>query len=553
MKRLQSEGFGKVTVLKSNRQVGKGMARLRFNGWRGVLLLMIIAFLLPACYSKSTTEPLPPPVERPKGENSSGPQSAQEKNGEVLNDGGPNQSSPANGDGGSASGGSSEQPAPPTGEGSAGTPLTNLSPIRFSYVSSDAIFPNPERGFYGGSNLLTDRWRRSDFGDHMDNGWTLTNSTILLDRYRNSDLPESLLNNLRAGLESLRGSQGVKAILRFSYNKGFNEPDASKEIILRHISQLKPVFQEYYDVIAFLQAGFIGSWGEWHHSTNGLTNPSDMREILQALADALPASRMLQIRYPFRKWEIFNGEEVTAQTAFTTRLVARVGHHNDCFLAVATADEGYLPNNDASNAEIQVMREYIRREALYTPVGGETCEMGRKDDGLRDMAYLRWTYLNAYYYRPLLDYWRQIGFYPIIQRKLGYRFVLEEGQITSGVTAGDSVDAQLTLSNEGWANLYNPRPVYLVIENATERREFRLEGENSDPRWWQPGKRVEIRSTLPLPADLAGGEYTVALWLPDESSSLQRNPWFSIRFANEGVWDPAKGYNVLGKIYIHPR
>ena len=542
-----------MTPLDSNRQVGRSTARLRFRGWRGVLLLMVAALLLPACYGESTTESLPPPVERAKGENGSDLQSERGTDGEELNDEGSSWSSPANGEDVSTGGDSSGRPASPTGEGSAGPPPTTPSPVRFGYVSSDAIFPNPERGFYGVSYLLTDRWRRADFGDHMDNGWTLTSSTIRLDSYRNSDLPESLLNDLRAGLESLRRSRGVKAILRFSYNKGFNKPDASKEIILRHISQLKPVFQEYYDVIAFLQAGFIGSWGEWHHSTNGLTNPSDMREILQALADALPASRMLQIRYPFRKWEIFDGEEVTAQTAFTDMLVARVGHHNDCFLAIATADEGYLPNNDASDAEIQVMRDYVRREALYTPVGGETCEMGRKDDGLRDMEYLRWTYLNAYYYRPLLDYWRQIGFYPIIQRKLGYRFVLEEGQITSGVTAGDSVDVQLTLSNEGWANLYNPRPVYLVIENATERREVRLEGENSDPRWWQPDKRVVIRSTLPLPADLAGGEYTVALWLPDESPYLRDNPWFSIRFANEGVWDPAKGYNVLGKIHIHPR
>lgn len=542
-----------MTALESNRQVGKGKAGLKFNGWQGVLLLVVVVLLLPACYGKSTGEPLPQPVERPMGENSSGPQSAQENDGEVSNDDGSSQSPPSNGERGSADGDSSGQPSPPTGEGSAGPPSTTLSRLRFRYVSSDAIFPNPERGFYGGSDLLTDRWRRSDFGDHMDNGWTLTSSTIRLDDYRDRDLPESLLNDLRAGLQSLRGSRGVKAILRFSYNKCFDCPDASKETILRHISQLKPVFQEYYDVIAFLQAGFIGSWGEWHHSTNGLTNPTDMRDILEALADALPQSRMLQIRYPFRKREIFGDEEAAPENAFTGALVARVGHHNDCFLANATADEGYLPNNDASAAEIQLMRDYIRREALYTPVGGETCEMGRKDDGLQDMKYLRWTYLNAYYYRPLLGYWERIGFYPIIQRKLGYRFVLEEGQMTTGATAGDSIDVQLTLFNEGWANLYNPRPVYLVIENAAERREFRLEGENSDPRWWQPGNTVEIKSTLPLPADLGGGVYTVALWLPDESPNLQDNPWFSIRFANEGVWDPAKGYNVLGKIYIHPR
>ncbi len=544
------------------------MHELRCGGWRLAALLMAIMLSFSACYGGSSQLPddsRPPATEGsgernpaelpadeqggsggPASDNPSGPTSGSEDSADGASPG----QSPTDGSGGSAdSGTSSDQPSTPAEEDS-GPPPTTLTTVRFDYTRSDAIFPNPERGFFGVSTLLSDRVEKGDFDEDMLNGRTLTSSTIHLDNYRNSDLPESLLNNLRAGLDSLRRSKGIKAILRFTYNSCFNCSDASKERVLRHISQLKPVFQEYHDVIAFLPAGFIGSWGEWHHSTNGLINPVDMRDILAALLDALPPSRMVQIRYPFRKKVIFGDEEVTEQTAFSNRMVARIGHHNDCFLALATADEGYLPNNDATEAEIRLMKEYVRREALYTPVGGETCEMGRRDEGLSDMEYLRWSYINDYYYRPLLEYWKRIGAYPIMQRKLGYRFVLTEARITSGAKGGDTIDVQLELRNEGWANPYNPRPVYLVLEGSNERWEIALK--DADPRWWQPGKAVTLSSRLTLPKDLVGGEYTVALWLPDESPHLRNNPWFSIRFANEKVWDATKGYNVLGRIHIHP-
>ena len=38
--------------------------------------------------------------------------------------------------------------------------------------------------------------------------------------------------------------------------------DASKAWILTHISQLRPIFFEYEDIIDVVQAGFIGIWGK---------------------------------------------------------------------------------------------------------------------------------------------------------------------------------------------------------------------------------------------------------------------------------------------------
>jgi chitodextrinase len=44
---------------------------------------------------------------------------------------------------------------------------------------------------------------------------------------------------------------------------------------------------------------------------------------------------------------------------------------------------------------------------------------------------------------------------------------------------------------------------------------------------------------------MAAGTYRLALWLPDQATGLRANPAYSVRFANTGTWDAAKGYNVL--------
>lgn len=44
------------------------------------------------------------------------------------------------------------------------------------------------------------------------------------------------------------------------------EGDYTFATIESHIRQLAPVVQRNLDVVYWGQAGFIGSWGEWHHS-----------------------------------------------------------------------------------------------------------------------------------------------------------------------------------------------------------------------------------------------------------------------------------------------
>ena len=66
---------------------------------------------------------------------------------------------------------------------------------------------------------------------------------------------------------------------------------------------------------------------------------------------------------------------------------------------------------------------------------------------------------------------------------------------------------------------------------------------------WKPGVS-SFAASIRLPSGIEEAEYDLALWLPDDAETLQLNPLFAVRFANENVWDESTGYNVLGKVRV---
>jgi hypothetical protein len=68
---------------------------------------------------------------------------------------------------------------------------------------------------------------------------------------------------------------------------------------------------------------------------------------------------------------------------------------------------------------------------------------------------------------------------------------------------------------------------------------------NVDVRTWVSGPAVLSTQKVTLPADMAPGVYTLALWLPDAAANLHSLPEYTVRFANHNVWDATMGYNVL--------
>ncbi len=417
---------------------------------------------------------------------------------------------------------------------------------RATFVPIEGDVVNPERGFrYYMDNLTPE----GGFSTYRQLGTSLVFAYSRLDDYRERDLPPEFLDRLREAFKGLREG-GIKVVLRFAYNNGpypRSQPDASLDQILRHIEQLKPVLRENADVIVWLQAGFIGAWGEWHTSTHRLDRDMEAKKaVLYALLDALPQDRMVQLRYP---WDIIRlfPEPLGPEEAFSGTPKARVGFHNDCFLS-SPDDVGTYSRSGRNTREED--EAYLARMTRFTPVGGETCrpypELQQCDVAIAEMERLHFSELNLSYHPRVIRYWQRQGCFEEIKRRLGYRLVLREVTFPARLRPGEPLDLVVRLTNEGFASPINPRPLFLVLDGPTTQT---LPVESVDPRRWLPGDHtVSLRITLP--ETLPEGTYTLALWLPDKYENLRSDPRYSIRFANEGVWNEEKGWNVIGTVEV---
>jgi hypothetical protein len=399
-------------------------------------------------------------------------------------------------------------------------------------TESSAHLVNPERGFYTGYNLVA----AGDATSIRNGGYTLAIALVNLGAYRDSALPSSFLTQLTAGFAKARAA-GIKLVVRFTYNTD-GGADASKARILAHLTQLKPIISSNADVIAVVQAGLIGRWGEWHGSTNGLDNPTDRGQIIAALLSAVPTTRSIQLRRPNYKNDYRTGA-LTSSEAWAGSSKSRIGHHNDCFLASSSDLGTYV-------SPIDSWRTYTAADSAYSPMGGETCAVYTTKTNctasMAEMALMHWSYLNKAYNASVINGWINEGCESTIRRKLGYRFVMTRVAYTPKVAPGGVLGLELDIANKGYAQLMNSRPVDVVLISGSTRKTARL---TFDARRLPAGKTTTIKANLRLPGTLPAGTYTIALRLPDASSKLASDNRYAIQLANNNVWNASTGDNTL--------
>jgi chitodextrinase len=445
-----------------------------------------------------------------------------------------------------------------------------------------SAFPNPERGYHNRYEIVDDP-AVNDYAsaatsiagfnpDAIDRtfsrakaaGNTLIHSYIHLDKYTGVDqLPPALLDNLASGLAAIRAA-GLKIVLRpaYAWANSTNVPEAR---ILGHIAQLNAVISANADVVNHLEAGWLGAWGEWHDSQ--YTDPfnrsqADTRyRIVKQILDTTPASIPVALRYPIFVKEILELPVPDGSSALTTSDRDRIGFHNDCFLS-DSADMGTYDQNSwmgwfYTEEKRQWVIDYITSYNGNKIVGGETCDSAGNNDAAgvtvqQQMSQQHWTEINEDFAAVNVNIWKNANLaasgndpaetaFTRIKRKLGYRFRLVSATFPTTTSPGSSFGFTAGLSNDGYASPLKPRPVFLVFDDGTHR--YNVPVPNTEVRAWRSGP-ISLSQNIALP-NMASGTYTLALWLPDPTAALQSRPEYSIRLANTGIWDPAKGYNVL--------
>jgi hypothetical protein len=433
--------------------------------------------------------------------------------------------------------------------------LAGQTTSRITYVSNDSVITNPERGFYRFSSVSS----RSAYSTinlntllgYREQGTSVLFRYFYLENFSSSEISGAYLAGMEEDFNTLRKA-GMKAVIRFAYSESMVKPygDAPIDIALRHIEQLKPLLQKHADVILVLQAGFIGAWGEWYFTSNYALSPGVIfpehwvkrKGLVDALLDALPEDRMIQLRTPGYKYHLLDMDTVplVSEQAYSALPKARLAHHNDCFVA-SSDDYGTYDN-------LSKDKYYLERDSKYLLVGGETCNTCTPcsdcPNALAELARFHWTTLNIDYHPGVLGSWKTQGCYETVVEKLGYRYHLISGDYQSAARPGGAFSLDLHMINTGFSNPVNPRKAELILRNKESGVEYMVSLEE-DPRRWPLNDTIHLQLEFGLPDDLNTGQYSLFLSMPDPEFSLYKRSEYAIRLANNNIWEEETGFNDL--------
>ena len=419
-------------------------------------------------------------------------------------------------------------------------PNETVSGTAVSFVEATGNVVSPERGMYTGYEVYSDTeplaasYVQSRLKNPGNSLWLLE---FYLTDFMTSDISTSFMKKMRDCFDGVRDG-GAKALVRFAYRNNNNNSNEDKDpkvdMVLRHIEQVKPILRQYEDVIFVLQAGFIGTWGEWYYTTH-FNNMSDRKKVTDALLEALPASRQVELRTPSFKMGLYNlalKDTLTAATAHDGSVSSRLAGHNDCFGA---------DKNDKGTFDSDIARKYWKAETRYTIMGGETCEVSDYclcPATLKDLEDYHWTYLHDGYHQGVLSRWSTDGCLDEIRSRLGYRLVLTDVHYEA-VEAGKPCKVTIRLQNKGYAAPMNPREAWLVWVTPDGKKEKSFLG--ADPRTWHPGYNAVVSFFTP-----STDKGTLYLELSDPL--IPDRPVYSLALANKDVFDANTGYNKLFEV-----
>lgn len=466
-----------------------------------------------------------------------------------------------------------EVPASGTGD----APVAGLtSPLELSFTEASGEVPNPERGMMSYSKFNLDAAGpytvKSIPNDYT--GESLAFILFYLTYYMDKDLDANVLDLVRGELAKVR-TAGKKAVLRFAYSETYttgNPQEATPEQILRHVDQLADVFLDYADVIYTVQAGWLGTYGEWYYKTNNHDNSvpaytdyykytvsgssvtdfnSNHKNLLDRMLLRVPSPINIGLRTAFYKRYYLSPSSISSWTPITE------------WSATPGANERLAFFNDGirgSDSDVGTFNSSADRDMWYsqgnwTVCGGEmsyrsadafaalsdelkNCDLSIAEMRRQHLSYLHYSESNRFMVK-----WIGEGRMEDLKKMLGYRLVLDDAAFSfTDWNSGSTVNYSISVENKGCAPVVYPRPFKLVLLRGGSS--IVLADNLGDIRTVAAGaSATEFAGSFTLPQTVVAGD-KLAIWLPDNADALRSNAAYSIRFANSDVtWE--SGYNVI--------
>lgn len=252
--------------------------------------------------------------------------------------------------------------------------------------------------------------------------------------------------------------------------------------------------------IAFITAGLLGSWGEWHtHPRQDLwASKPVQREIMDSYREAFPTTKIL-LRYPAGPDDRMRAENHDRP----------FGYHDDSF-CWATLDTGN--KRDAWFFETSMKAAGATDKWQHHPIGGEirpelwersfTADRHPRDQGFVDCVertHVTWLMDSGLFdIRIPMDPARKSAALRETAR-MGYELHISNAEWSDGILS-------LTVENRGVAPFYHDWPVEIEMDGTRETTNWKLTGVLPDePCTWSIRMAEKGRCRIRIPNPMKGG------------------------------------------------
>jgi hypothetical protein len=370
-------------------------------------------------------------------------------------------------------------------------------------------------------------------------------------------LSASMLKDINTRIAAFAGA-GIRLMVRFTYNFGPIGPgamDAPTDVISKHIDQVAPILLRNKDLIFALEAGFIGTWGEWHDSTNGNDTAAAHKIVLDKELSYFAGLFPILVREPADLIQ-YNGSLTPSPG---------LGLHDDYYASNST-DAGTWQTCDTGAGfcvpqyTSDQLRSYAASVSDTTMFAGEFGALYptlQSCSALDDYSY---TYhaqsITLQPYPPTIGTELEnegcaLSFY----NKVGTRIELQEATIDGNPSANGQLHLALTLANTGYGRVIRPRPVTLLFVSAGKViAQFPIALGDMDLRQLESSaipvpQTYKIDVTLPSTFPTSGSVSAVLL-IPDPAATLAPQPAYALPLNSldrndTPIFDPTTGYNLI--------
>jgi uncharacterized protein DUF4874/uncharacterized protein DUF4832 len=366
-------------------------------------------------------------------------------------------------------------------------------------------------------------------------------------------LSAQMLAGIDAGIAAYAGT-GARLRINFIYKWSDGFPNATVpgpplNLILTHLDQLAPILLKQRDLIFDLDAGFIGSFGQWVGETNGLdTSVVAHKQLLDKELSYFKG--VFPILLPWL------GDYV--KYAGGRVVVDGLGVHDDSFDSGVGSVQPFFNRDfpfDLSIDSAQAFASRVSATSVFTGEFNGSTYPTQSCATLDAVAYQ--FHVQAFGVNP-----ENQTTYPTLEtngcgtaflNKVGTRIELQSATVLGDPTIGHSMIVALTMVNAGYGRVVRARPASLVfISNGSIVAEVPIALNDLDLR--QAASRAGPKAfqfTVAVPSNIpSGNSITIAIRIPDPAPSLTPQaayalPLNSVDSNGRAIFDPATGLNTI--------